>query len=276
MRIPLDKIDPHALIRDRSLIDAAAQTELQRSIAATGLRQPIEVVPTGDDGYGLLSGYRRLAATRALFDLTGQDRYAAIDCVVRDPASRQAALAEMVAENDIRQPLSPWEKAAIAVSALRAGLFETLDLALAGLYPHAARQKRAKLRALAEVVEALDGTLTDPETLSEARLLRIAAALRLGWGELIETALTEGPDHSAAQWLRILPLLEESEQLTARGESTHPDRPKRLLRLNSAHRNTVIRRERTRYGFLLHITGKGATDPLVDEVFREIERMFAG
>lgn len=276
MRIPLDQIDPHALMRDRSLIDTTALTELQLSIAADGLRQPIEVFSTGEDSYGLLSGYRRLAATRNLFELTKKEQYAAIDCVLRDPASRQAALAEMVAENDIRQPLSPWEKAAVAVLSHRAEMFATLDLALAGLYPHAPRQKRAKLRALAEVVEALDGILTDPETLSELRLLRIAAALRLGWGELIEMALVDGPDHTAAQWLRIRPLLEESEQLIARGEPARPDRPRRLLTLNSAHRSLVIRRERTRYGFVLHISGRGATDPLVDEVFHEIERMFQG
>ena len=156
MRIPLDQIDPHALIRDRSLIDRTALEELKRSIAADGLRQPIEVFPTGNT-FGLLSGYRRLSATRALFDLTGDAKYSDIEAVVRAPADRQAALAEMVAENDIRQSLSPWEKAAIAVTAFRAELFPTLDEALARLYPHAARQKRAKLRALAEVVETLEG-----------------------------------------------------------------------------------------------------------------------
>ncbi|GHF54401.1 ParB/RepB/Spo0J family partition protein [Seohaeicola zhoushanensis] len=173
MRIPLDQIDPHALLRDRSLLDAEAFEELKRSIAATGLRQPIEVFATGNT-FGLLSGYRRLAAVRALHDLTGQEKYATIEAHLRDPDSRQAALAEMVAENDIRQALSPWEKAAIATAATAAGLFPTLDLALAGLYPHAARQKRAKLRAVAEVVEALDGLLTDPETHSESRLLRMS------------------------------------------------------------------------------------------------------
>lgn len=270
MRIPLDQIDPHALIRDRSLIDAAALTELQRSIAATGLRQPVEVFAT-ETGYGLISGYRRLAATRALLDLTGDDKYSAIDAVLRDPATRQDALAEMVAENDIRQPLSPWEKSAIAIAAADAGLFATLDDALAAFYPHAARQKRAKLRAIAEVVEALDGALTDPETLSEARLLRLAAALRLGWAELLLAALEAGSDHPEAQWSRVRPLIEESESLVSRGDPARPDRPKRLSR---PYKGITIRREKTRDGFVLHITGREARDALVDEVLAEIERMF--
>ena len=270
MRIPLDQIDPHALLRDRSLIDANAFSELKSSIAATGLRQPIEVFAT-ESGYGLLSGYRRLAAFRALQELTGDSRYAEIDAILREPADRQAALAAMVEENDIRQPLSPWEKAAIATASTQAGLFDSLDSAFNALYPYAARQKRAKLRAVAEVIESLEHALTDPETLSETRLLRIAAVLRLGWSDVIATALTEGDPEPAAQWRRLAPVLEEAESLVARRAPTRPDRPRRILR---CYKGTVIRRERTRKGFVLHVTGMGADDALMDDVLKEIELLF--
>ena len=41
--LPLDAIDPAALIRDRTRSDAAALAELRTSILAHGLRMPIEV-----------------------------------------------------------------------------------------------------------------------------------------------------------------------------------------------------------------------------------------
>lgn len=268
MRIPLDQIDPHALIRDRSLIDSAALEELKCSIAASGLRQPVEVFQT-ETGYGLISGYRRLAAVKGLHELTGAEKYAEIDAVLRTPADRQAAFAAMVEENDMRQDISPWERAAIAHNAVAARVFDTLDAALTAVYPNAARQKRAKLRAIADVVEALDGILTDPELISETRLLRIAAVRNLGWGELIETALLEGSDLPAAQWDRLRPVLEEAEMLVKASRPTTPNRPRRLSRPRG---NITVRRERTRSGYLLHVTGAGATGALMDDVLKEIER----
>ncbi len=271
MRIPLADIDAHALPRDRTVLDAAALAELQASIAATGLRQPIEVFAT-DTGYALISGYRRLHATQALHDLTGDPRHAQIDAILRTPADRTAALAAMVAENDIRQPLSVWEQAAIATATLAQDVFDTLDAALAALYPHANRQKRARLRGVAEVVEALDGLLIDPETMSENRLMRLANTLRLGWGEIIETALTQADARTpAAQWQALRAVLEEAETLLAEHRPTTPNRPKRL---SHPRAGVTIRRERTRTGFLLHITGRHATDVVVSEVLDQIEQMF--
>lgn len=271
MLIPTDRIDPHALPRDRSVIDRAAQDELQRSIAASGLRQPVEVFAT-PEGYALISGYRRLAAVQALHALTGDARWSRIDAVLRAPATLAEALAAMVEENEIRAELSSWERARIAVSAERQGHFATLDAALCGLYPHAHRTKRIRLRAVAEVVEALDGALADPESLAERRLLRIANALRLGWGELIEAALESAEaETAAAQWIALEPVLTEAETLVAEGRPTRPGRPKRLSR---PYRSVTIRRERTRNGYLLRITGAGANDTLMTEVLDQIEQMF--
>lgn len=271
MRIPLTQIDPHALLRDRTILDPDALEELQRSIATAGLRTPVEVYET-DTGYALLSGYRRLMAVKRLHDLTSAPQWAEIDAVLRTPADTQAALAAMVEENEIRQNLSPWERAAIATACVTAGTFATLDEALRTLYPHASRQKRARLRAVAEVVEALDGQLTDPETLSESRLLRLSAVLRLGWGSLIEAALSPVRGRPApVQWDTLSPLLTEAETLAAEGRPTTPNRPKRLLRPRCG---LMIRREKTRAGYLLHVTGSSATDAVVEEVLEEIERMF--
>jgi hypothetical protein len=80
--IPLPEIDEAALARDRTAHDAAALDELEASIAASGLRMPVEVyalaAPAGPHRYGLISGFRRLAAFRALHQSTGAERYAAI------------------------------------------------------------------------------------------------------------------------------------------------------------------------------------------------------
>jgi ParB family chromosome partitioning protein len=68
--LPLAEIDEDSLIRDRTALDADALTELRLSIAVSGLRMPIEVYelaePRGPHRYGLISGFRRLAAVRAL------------------------------------------------------------------------------------------------------------------------------------------------------------------------------------------------------------------
>ena len=270
MRIPTNWIDEGALPRDRTTIDAAAQAELEASIAASGLRQPIEVFEVGG-GYGLISGYRRLMAVRALHARTGRPEWETIEAVIRDPADRQAALAAMVEENEVRQNLSPWERGRIAAITAHQGLFDTLDAAIVALYPGANRAKRARLRAVAEVVEALEGCLTEPETLSQTRLVRIANTLRLGWGDLIEAAL-EGGGTGEEQWQALAPVLAEAEGLVAKGAPTRPNRPRRLSR---PYRGVTIRRERTRRGYTLHVTGPGANDTLVTEILDSIERQFA-
>jgi ParB family transcriptional regulator, chromosome partitioning protein len=69
-QIPLAAVDAEAVSRDRTRLDPDAFEELRQSIARTGLRQPIEVFalaePRAGCTYGLISGFRRLRACRAL------------------------------------------------------------------------------------------------------------------------------------------------------------------------------------------------------------------
>ncbi len=67
-------------------------------------------------------------------------------------------------------------------------------------------------------------------------------------------------------------MLEEAETLLAEHRPTSPNRPKRL---SHPRAGVTIRRERTRHGFLLHITGRGATDVVITEVLDQIELMFS-
>ena len=59
----------------------------QTSIAAHGLRLPIEVFARPGEArpWGLLSGYRRLMAVRALHEQSGHPRFATIKAVEREP-----------------------------------------------------------------------------------------------------------------------------------------------------------------------------------------------
>ncbi|MDT8344453.1 MAG: ParB/RepB/Spo0J family partition protein, partial [Thermohalobaculum sp.] len=275
--IPLAEIDDTALTRDRSGLDAEALAELRHSIAASGLRMPVELFalpdPRPPHRFGLISGLRRLHAMRALHALTAEPRYAAIPAFLRAPAPMAETLAAMVEENEIRAPLSPWEQGRIAWLAREQGVFATIEDAVTRLFPAASAAKRSRLRSLAHLAEALEGTLSAPERLSLRQCLRLAAAVNAGWAELIRTAL----EHSSRaapedQWEVVLPILAEAEHRRTRATpATRPDRPRRLAR---PREGLTIRREMTRDGWCLHFTGREATSGLMDDVFGEIERLF--
>ncbi len=273
--IPLAEIDEAALIRDCSVLDAQALEELQLSIAAHGLRLPVEVFPLAEPrpplAYGLISGLRRLMAFRELHETARDGRYAAIPALIRPAAPEAEALAAMVEENEMRASLSPWERGRIAWAAVREGTFATLDDAVAQLFPTAHRNKRARLRAVAYAVDELGTHLTDPELLTEKQIVRLAAALQAGFGEVIRTALEEADLAAAgAEWRLLQSILTEAEHEAAAPEiPRRPGRPRRLLRL---HQGLTLRRERTRTGWCVHLTGPEATSDFVDHIFDEIER----
>src|SRR5690606_30102792 len=84
VEIPIDQIAADSLVRDRVVLDKGELEELKTSIAASGLRLPIEVyrVTDGRLPYGLLSGYRRLLAVQELLAQSGQDTYRNIRALV--------------------------------------------------------------------------------------------------------------------------------------------------------------------------------------------------
>jgi ParB family transcriptional regulator, chromosome partitioning protein len=275
--IPTAAIAEDALNRDRTAADPQALEELRNSILATGVRMPIEVFPLADpDGprrYGLISGFRRLAAVRALaaIGLAGHDT---IPAFVRAPATLVAAMTAMVEENAIRADVSPWEQARLAVTAVDRGLFDTVDAAIATLYANLGRDKRKRLRAIAHLAVEVEG-LAAPESLSLRRLLELAAAVARGYGPLIQHALTESrartPDE---QWRLLQPILAECDDPAipdpdpARGER---DRPRRTYADGRLYFR--VRREWTPDGWILRFTGRDARGELLDRVFAEIERL---
>jgi ParB family transcriptional regulator, chromosome partitioning protein len=275
--IPVTEIDAEALPRDRAALDPGALAELRASILATGLRQPIEVFeaePAPDTApYGLISGLRRLTVFR---ELASDPRFATIPAFVRAPRDAVEAMAAMIAENEIRADLTPWERGRIVVEARDAGFFPTLDAAVSGLYPALDRNRRARIRATADVVDALDdGLLTDPRMLSQRQLVRLATALRHGMGEVMAHALTAARDTSPeAQWRtleRIIAEAEEDDRTPTCQPDPRPGRPRRLVRVR---RTLAIRRERLPEGWSLRFTGPDATGPMMEDIMDHVESMF--
>ena len=279
IHLALDTIDASALPRDRATLHPAEMDDLTASIATNGLRQPIEVwqlsAPAPPLTHGLISGFRRLEAHRRLHALRRDGSFATIPAFLRSPASLPQALAAMVDENECRAQVSPWDKARLLVEVVAQGLFPTIDAALAELHATTSRQKRARLRATATVVEELEGLLTTPDRLNENRLLRLASALRGGFVELIQQILQETRGQSVeSQWSALTQTLAEAD----RGEDeipatpTTPARPRRMLTLPQG---LIIRREMTQTGYALRFSGPEAKrGGLMDDVMDAVERWF--
>ena len=273
-------INEKSLPRDRTALDPDAQFELQSSIASTGLRMPIEVYEIDDTNgeyvYGLMSGMRRLTAYRSIAAAREGDEFDLIPAFIRTPATLAAAMAAMVAENEIRAETSPWEKGATLIAAINAGIFDTLDAACAGLHPNAMRQKRARIRTYAHVVDELDGFFKTPERLTGRQMSRLSAALRGGLTDLITFTLEErSQDGLESQWSALMPILAEAERNLDEAEPTYfkPGRPRRLLRLSQG---LNIRREMSGDGWILRFSGPEARKGgMVDDVLDQIERWFA-
>ena len=277
IQLPLTAIDPTALLRDRTRLDPAALDALTASIAHEGLRQPVEVwalsTPSPPLTHGLISGLRRLTAHHRLA-LLQPGRFTTIAAFLRTPASLPAAMAAMVTENEVRADLTAWERGALLVNAVHEGLFDTIDAATLALHPTATRQRRNRLRNLAQVVEALDGALTTPEALSMTQMERLAAALRAGFTDLIHHILSEHRTASLdRQWSALMPTLQEALTAPDADEAPTPGtRPRRLLHLKQG---LTIRRERCDGGWLLRFTGPEArSGGLVDDVLDAVERDF--
>jgi ParB family chromosome partitioning protein len=130
----------------------------------------------------------------------------------------------------------------------------------------------APAQPLAHLAEELDGPLTNPESLSQQRLLRIDAAFRAGFDNVVRTALAESSlDGPQTQWQILLPILTEAEQPPSDTPTPRPSRPRRVYR---PRKGLTIRREQTRDGYVLHFTGGDADSDMLDAVFDEIERIF--
>ena len=183
LELPLDAIAPDHLARDRLPAEDAEAVALRESLRLHGQRMPIEVTPlAGALPYGLISGWRRLEALKALHAETGEARFATVQALVRRPETAADAYVAMVEENEIRVGLSQYERARVAARATERGVFESEKAALLALFATASRPKRSRIRAFLEIYHALDGSLRFPAQLPERLGLALVERIRAGGG----------------------------------------------------------------------------------------------
>jgi len=282
LELPLAAINPDAMVRDRTVLDAGEMEELKASISANGLRLPIEVfdLPDGhDEGarYGLLSGYRRLRAVQAL---AAEGKISAtIKAILRAPDAMGGAFAAMVEENEIRANLSHFERGRIVVIAAQQGVFETVADAVNGLFPVASKAKRSKIRSFAVIFEELGDLLTFPEALKERDGLRLAAALRDGAQSALRAALETGQGvDPATEWTLLKDVLDGYEMKPVQ-RADKGGRPKvkraepgwkdaETLMLSSG---ITLRKAHDSQGYTIRFEGPSLDSELMDSVMAELQ-----
>ncbi len=271
--IPLDEIQTDSLLRDRTRIDPAALDDLVRSITEIGLRQPVEVFgivqgPNHTRPYGLISGYRRLMAYRAM----GQATIPALLC---NPVDIPAAMAAMVAENEIRAQITPWEKGRLIVTLVDKQHFPSEDQAIRTLYPTATRQQRSRLSGFQLVFAALaNSDIRTPEDLGSLQMDRLATAIRLGGALAITETLAANAapfQRLPAQWEALRPVLDAIMSESGSTAASPPRRPRHALALPQG---ITLTRIRAHNGWIIRLTGPMAKSPgLVDDIFELVEKM---
>lgn len=228
--LPLEVVDDGYLVRDR-MPAAATDTEmaaLVASLRARGQQTPIEVVELGEDRYGLISGWRRLAALRTLLEETGDSRFRTVQALLRRPENASDAYLAMVEENEIRVGLSYYERARIVARAAEQGVYPDETAALRGLFVAASRAKRSKIGSFTVLYHALDDMLRFPSAIPERLGLSLVKTLRDDprAAARITTALRAANPQSAgdevATLVRILKIPRKTQSLTEGSETEIP------------------------------------------------------
>lgn len=284
--IALDQIMDDAMVRDRMVLDDAELSELKLSIAANGLRLPIEVFERAGDAisdrpFGLLSGYRRLRAYRDLLALTGEDKYQKIKALVRDPQDLGGAFSAMVEENEIRAALSHFERGRIAVIAVQQGVFASIEEAVADMFSAASKAKRSKIRSFSLIFEELGDMLQFPEYLKERDGLRLATALRNGADSRLREALAMGqgtsPDLEWAVLEGVITQVEADSLPGSRGGRPKVKAPSSgwrgsdVLHLSSG---VTLQRQEDSQGHLIRIKGQGIDATLIEKAMDQLRYLF--
>lgn len=279
--LALSDIAADELVRDRMALDPEEMDELKTSIAAHGMRMPVEVfrLPRPRDGaeYGLLSGYRRLAAIRELHGLTGDEKYATIRALIRRPDSVPSAFVAMVEENEIRSGLSQYERGRVAVLAVEQGAFETVEQAVDTLFHAGSKAKRSKLRSFALIHEELGDLLVFPQALSERQGLKLAGALRAGRAGELRDVLASGQAAEPDEEWALLEVVTEA----AAAKSKNPSRGGRPRKEETVRTTTLdlpggvtLHHVADKDGHSIKFTGDDVSDEMMESVIAGIRKMF--
>jgi ParB family chromosome partitioning protein len=202
--LPLEQIEDTYLTRDRAEIDRTSLEELKASIRQHRLSQPISVDILDENRFGLIQGRRRLYAYRELLDETGEETYARIPALVGSRGERTAAYQRMVDENVIREDVSAFE---LAVLAIAFASEESIDpeQAVEVLFASANRSRRWVIKEFVTIASQLGGSLKHPRALSHHLGRRLAKKVGdRGGRDAIIRALEAKPERSEAEEVAIL------------------------------------------------------------------------
>ncbi len=278
-KLPLDSVMLDHLRRDRVSLDEEALVPLMESLRARGQQVPIEVTALGDGRFGLISGWRRMAALKRLHAETGEARFATVLAILRNPETAGDAYLAMVEENEIRLGLSHYERARIVLRAVEAGVFPTTKIALQKLFAHGSRARRSKIGSFLGVVSALDGALRFPADLGER--LGLALSQRLdaesGFAARLRAALAAAEPATAEDERLVL----EAVLRPAPSAASTPEPSRKSSQVPSADRpaqgpaRPAAGREEPASGVVLEISGGylkpvlTLSGPKVDQAFKE-------
>lgn len=281
--LALDQIDETHMMRDRMVVIAEDLDELRQSVQTNGLRLPIEVLPMGPGRYGLISGWRRLAVYRQLLAEEGAD-WARIPALIRAPAEAPALYTAMVEENELRAQITPYERGRIAVMSAVLGAFSDTEAAISTIFATASKAKRSKIRSFAFIHEELGEMLQFPTDLSERNGLRLAHALREGFGPQLRHALIRSGKSgtgAAYEWSLIAPIIAAAEAVEPHQDDGSPargGRPRSSFERNIGAPKPLaneITMERVLHedGYSIRLRGAKVSSELVDLVMDHLRRM---
>lgn len=215
LSLALSDIDPHAILRDRRVLDREGEdwAALKASIQARGQQTPVDVIRNTGPGaakgpaFGLVSGLRRWSVLDELYRETGDARFAHVLAFVRPLDAPVDKLVAMIEENEIRQDTSYFERGRICALAAGQGVFGDVDDAIATLFAASNRNRRYKIRAFASLHDLIGDLLVFPEAIGERLGLALVKALR-GPGQVdrLRSHLAGRPEPfaSAAEELALL------------------------------------------------------------------------
>jgi len=260
--LPLTAIEETYLVRDRMAADDAEMAALKESLKARGQQTPIEVVELEPGRYGLISGWRRMAALRALGQETGEVRFETVRAFLRQPQSASDAYVAMVEENEIRVGLSYYERARIVARAAEQGVYPDEAAALRGLFASASRAKRSKIGSFIAIYHALDDHLRFASAIPERLGLSIAKIVKENPKATAKLAgaLADHPAHTPEDENQILTgtilKLNRNDPSAKKAETTMPQSET----IGSIHL------KQSRNGAQLTLSGKGVSDDFLAEL----------
>ncbi|WP_234995313.1 ParB N-terminal domain-containing protein [Ruegeria meonggei] len=238
-------------------VDDTEMAALTESLRMRGQQTPIEVMELEQGRFGLISGWRRLSALRALFSETGEKRFATVQALLKRPESAADAYLAMVEENEIRVGLSYYERARIAARAAEQGVYPDETSALRALFASASRAKRSKIGSFMVLYHELDDCLS------------FAAAIPERLGLALVKALKEDP-HMAKRLTGIIqrhkPQALEEEAVLLKQALEKNSQPEKQAEKPLSENIGDIRMDISRNGARLVLSGEGVSENFAEKL----------